>query len=314
MGYKEKQVEWLKMNGLREGSRVYVYRKAENYEDGWRYWWIDCLMDEEVGKVANIMEIHPCSLKVKVGDKTFYMPYTALLPVGVTEFEVGRRYKYVGPKSAEYFIYLNIEPRDATLVTSGAELMVEKFENDRVKFTTTNHSWHFKGNWNDFVAIPEKDYYKELDRWITTNDLKVGDKVRILPTWKEDLMKEYEIKIDSRVNWESYPIGYTRYLESELLKARLKAEPYDRLMSGIGKMSMQEWANFLGAPVTLDRDGNVKAHYSSPVRYSEEEGWWYNPHNQRFEIPRHLVDTYGCWPHLSIKYPDRREELCLNTH
>lgn len=180
MGYKEKQVEWLKMNGLREGSRVYVYRKAENYEDGWRYWWIDCLMDEEVGKVANIMEIHPCSLKVKVGDKTFYMPYTAMLPVGVTEFEVGRRYKYVGPKSAEYFIYLNIEPRDATLVTSGAELMVEKFENDRVKFTTTNHSWHFKGNWNDFVAIPEKDYYKELDRWITTNDLKVGDKVRIL--------------------------------------------------------------------------------------------------------------------------------------
>lgn len=180
MGYKEKQVEWLKMNDLREGSRVYVYRKAENYEDGWRYWWIDCLMDEEVGKVANIMEIHPCSLKVKVGDKTFYMPYTALTPVGVEEFEVGRRYKYVGPKSAEYFIYLNIEPRDATLVTSGAELMVEKFENDRVKFTTTNHSWHFKGNWNDFVAIPEKDYYKELDRWITTNDLKVGDKVRIL--------------------------------------------------------------------------------------------------------------------------------------
>lgn len=180
MGYKEKQVEWLKMNGLREGSRVYVYRKAENYEDGWRYWWIDCLMDEEVGKVANIVGIRASSLEVKVGDKTFYMPYTAMLPVGVTEFEVGRRYKYVGPKSAEYFIYLNIEPRDATLVTSGAELMVEKFENDRVKFTTTNHSWHFKGNWNDFVAIPEKDYYKELDRWITTNDLKVGDKVRIL--------------------------------------------------------------------------------------------------------------------------------------
>jgi hypothetical protein len=94
---------------------------------------------------------------------------------------------------------------------------------------------------------------------------------------------------------------YLQWLEA-------KAEAYDRLMSGIGKMSMQEWANFLDAPVTLDRDGKVKAHYSSPVRYSEEEGWWYNPHNQRFEIPRHLVDTYGCWPHLSIKYPDGWEE------
>jgi len=121
---------------------------------------------------------------------------------------------------------------------------------------------------------------------------------------KTDLMKEYEIKIDYRVNWESYPIGYTRYLESELLKARLKAEAYDRLMSGIGKMSMQEWANFLGVPVTLDRDGTVKAHYAEHIRYDDEEGWWYNEYNRRFEIPRQLVYTYGCWPHLSIKHPN----------
>ena len=49
---------------------------------------------------------------------------------------------------------------------------------------------------------------------------------------KTDMMKEYEIKIDSIVNWESYPIGYTRYIESELIKARAKAYAYDRLMSG----------------------------------------------------------------------------------
>lgn len=97
-------------------------------------------------------------------------------------------------------------------------------------------------------------------------------------------------------------------LTKESEKLKIKAEAYDRLMSGTGKMSMQEWANFLGAPVTLDRDGKVEAHYSSPVRYSEEEGWWYNPHNQRFEIPRHLVDTHGCWPRLSITYPDGWEE------
>lgn len=180
MGYKEKQADWLKANNLREGSRVYVYRKPENYEDGWRYRWIDSLMDKTVGKVANIVEIQPCSLKVKVGDTVSYMPYTAMLPVGVTEFEVGRRYKYVGSKTAKYFSYLNIDPRDAKLVASGEELMVEKFENDRVKFTTTNYPWHFSGNWQDFVALPEKDYYKELDLWIDTHDLKVGDKVRVL--------------------------------------------------------------------------------------------------------------------------------------
>ena len=180
MGYKEKQADWLKANNLREGSRVYVYRKPENYEDGWEYMWLDYLMDDMVGKVANIMEIRPCSVKVKVGDKTYYMPYTALRPVGVTEFEVGRRYKYVGSKSAEYFIGLNIDPRDATLIASGVELMVETFEEDKVKFTTTSHRWHFKGNWQDFVALPEKDYYKELGAWLMRNDLKVGDKVRLL--------------------------------------------------------------------------------------------------------------------------------------
>ena len=98
-------------------------------------------------------------------------------------------------------------------------------------------------------------------------------------------------------------------IEYEITALKEKAAAYDRLMSGTGKMSMQEWANFLGAPVTLDRDGKVKAHYSSPVRYSEEEGWWYNPHNRRFEIPRHLVDTHGCWPRLSITYPDGWEDV-----
>lgn len=176
----EKQADWLKVNGLGEGSRVYVYRKPENYENGCAYMWIDSLMDDMVGKVANIVEITPCSLKVKVGDKTSFMPYTALLPVGVSEFEVGRRYKYVGTKTADHFNVLAIDPRDATIIASGAELMAETFEEDMVKFTTTSHRWHFKGKWKDFVALPEKDYYKELDRWIKANDLKVGDKVRLL--------------------------------------------------------------------------------------------------------------------------------------
>ena len=180
MGYKEKQADWLKINDLREGSRVYVYRKPENYEDGWRYRWIDSLMDKTVGKVANITEIHPCSLLVKVGDTVSYMPYTALLPVGVSEFEVGRRYKYVGNGGGRAFMSIGIDTNDAWELGRGCELMVEEFYDSGVKFTGFDREWYFVSRWEDFVALPEKDYYGELDRWIKAHDLKVGDKVRIL--------------------------------------------------------------------------------------------------------------------------------------
>ncbi len=180
MGYKERQAEWLKMNNLAIGSRVYIYRKAKNEEGGWRYRWIDYLMDETVGKVAIIVGIRASSLLVEIGDNTFYMPYTALLPVGVSEFEVGRRYKYVGNGGAEQFIDLAIKEADAEALVRGRALMVEEFYSPSVKFTVFAREWSFTPMWKDFVALPEKDYYRELDRWITTNKLKIGDKVRIL--------------------------------------------------------------------------------------------------------------------------------------
>jgi hypothetical protein len=180
MGYKEKQAEWLKANNLAVGSRVYVYRKPEKYENGWGYMWIDSLMDETVGKVAHIVEVTPYSLKVEVECRTSYMPYTALLPVGVTEFEVGRRYKYVGTGGTKRFIDIGINDKDAEVLGKGCELMVEEFYGRGVKFTVFDREWYFTPMWEDFVALPEKDYYKELDRWIKAHNLKVGDKVRIL--------------------------------------------------------------------------------------------------------------------------------------
>jgi hypothetical protein len=180
MGYEEKQKQWLKANNLREGSRVYVYRKPENYEDGWGYMWIDSLMDETVGKVASIVDIKARSLEVKIGNKYYYLSYTALLPVGVTEFEVGRRYKYVGNGGAREFRSIAIDTNDAELLGRGCELMVEEFNGLRVKFTVFSREWNFMHTWKDFVALPEKDYYAELNRWINANKLKVGDKVRLL--------------------------------------------------------------------------------------------------------------------------------------
>lgn len=197
MGYKEKQADWLKVNNLREGSRVYVYRKPEDHENGWKYAWVDALMDEAVGKVGNIVAIHLHSLLVKVGNKTSFMPYTALLPVGVTEFEVGRRYKYVGAGGTKRFIDIGINDNDAEVLGKGCELMVEEFYGRGVKFTVFDREWYFTLVWEDFVALPEKDYYKELDRWIKANDLKVGDKVRILRSPTLEDMEGWECTWDA---------------------------------------------------------------------------------------------------------------------
>jgi hypothetical protein len=184
MGYEEKQAEWLKANGLEEGSRVYVYRKAKDEEGGWGYIWLDSSMDDMVGKVARIMEVTPCSLRVEAdGNPSFYMPYTALLPVGVTEFEAGRRYKYVGARGAEYFRSRHIPARDAELIASGTELIVEAVKGDGVKFTATSHPWYFTGNWADFVALPEKDYCAEPD-------LRSGDKARTIKVFRKRKMME----------------------------------------------------------------------------------------------------------------------------
>ena len=215
MGYKERQADWLKMNGIGEGSRVYVYRKPENYEDGWGYRWNNILVDEMVGKVANIMEIHPCSLKVKVGDKTSYMPYTAMLPVGVEEFEVGRRYKYVGPDGERVFKHLGIDDNNAEVLGRGWALMVEEFYDRGVKFTVFDREWYFSLTWEDFVAMPEKDYYKELNRWINVHDLKVGDKVRILRSPTLEDMEGWECNWDDRLDKYVGQVGVVNFYHGD---------------------------------------------------------------------------------------------------
>ena len=182
MGYKERQAEWSKMNNLAIGSRVYVYRKAKNEEGGWPHNWIG-VMDSTVGKVARITKIAPCSLVVNVGKHSFYMPYTALLPVGVTEFEVGRRYKYVGTGGAKCFSSLSIPTRDAELIASGTELIAEAVNGDEVKFTTTICDWNFVPNWADFVALPEKDHCAEPD-------IEIGDKARTIKVFRKRKMME----------------------------------------------------------------------------------------------------------------------------
>jgi len=123
---------------------------------------------------------------------------------------------------------------------------------------------------------------------------------------KSELMIEYEIKIDSIVNWESNPIGYTRYLESELIKARAKAKAYDRLMSG--GMSMKELANILGKPVAIDAENRLWWFPKKPGI-----GWttwiWYDNQFGSFgeELPNGLIAYTGDWKD-SLTLPDGWEE------
>jgi hypothetical protein len=123
---------------------------------------------------------------------------------------------------------------------------------------------------------------------------------------KSELMIEYEIKIDSIVNWESNPIGYSKYLESELIKARAKATAYDRLMSG--GMSMKELANILGKPVAIDAENRLWWFPKKP-----EIGWttwiWYDNQFGSFgeELPNGLIAYTGDWKD-SLTMPDGWEE------
>ena len=86
-----------------------------------------------------------------------------------------------------------------------------------------------------------------------------------------------------------------------------KASAYDRLMSG-GKKTLNEWANFLGMAVAVDRDGAVWAYPYRPIRYeyiwgSDEEIW----PSGAFEMPENLVD-FNCDWEDSLTLPDRWEE------
>jgi hypothetical protein len=151
---------------------------------------------------------------------------------------------------------------------------------------------------------------------------------------KSEIMIEYEIRIDSIVNWESTPVGYTRYLESELIKARSnanitdetiekfqeiitkqcdeisalkeKAEAYDRLMSG--GMSMKELANILGKPVAIDAENRLWWFPKKP-----EIGWttwiWYDNQFGSFGegLPNGLIAYTGDWKD-SLTLPDGLEE------
>lgn len=106
---------------------------------------------------------------------------------------------------------------------------------------------------------------------------------------KTEMMIEYEIKIDSIVNWGSMPIGYAKYLESELVKAKAKAEAYDRLMSG-GKKAIEE---------------TCKAFKISDIgEFSDGFHTFNTLYHQRAVLFATLVNTYSSHSWKSYRHED----------
>ena len=92
---------------------------------------------------------------------------------------------------------------------------------------------------------------------------------------------------------------------------RVKAEAYDRIMSG-GKKTLKEWANLLGRPVAMDFGGVVESYNTIPMR-CDSAGYWYcdeyseNFEDEHFIIPKECFDFTGSWQD-SLTLPDGWEE------
>jgi hypothetical protein len=132
-------------------------------------------------------------------------------------------------------------------------------------------------------------------------------KTEMMKTEKSELMIEYEIMVDSIVNWEEPPKGYTKYLESKIFKMRSIVKDYDRIMSG-EKKTLKELANILGKPVAIDAENRLWWFPKKP-----EIGWttwiWYDNQFGSFgeELPNGLIAYTGDWQD-SLTLPDGLEE------
>ena len=113
---------------------------------------------------------------------------------------------------------------------------------------------------------------------------------------KTEMMKKYEqetgcnaleIVYDELLKEDVYsiPKQYGDWLEA-------KAEAYDRLMSGKGRMTLKELANFKGFPITIDSDWTIKSHGAEPkmVEMLHGAGFWVNEADDEEEIDESFVE------------------------
>lgn len=150
---------------------------------------------------------------------------------------------------------------------------------------------------------------------------------------KTELMIEYEIKIDSVVNWEANPIGYAKYLESELIKERAKptityqavdtfqeiitaqcdeisalkekANAYDRLMSG--NPTPKEIANLLGMVIAQNPNNTWAAFNSMPNLSFFTRRWETADKKKGLDITHCHIRYNDAWGN-SLTLPDGWED------
>ena len=121
---------------------------------------------------------------------------------------------------------------------------------------------------------------------------------------KSEMMKRYEAETGKKsvrvmtdgihaVAFDVWHFEYINWLES-------KAAAYDRLMSG-GKKTLNELANFLGKPITVDKSGAIFAHEFVPHTSFGE--MWVSNLFDCMAIHPNLIDYTGGWK-VSLTLPD----------
>lgn len=107
----------------------------------------------------------------------------------VTQFEVGRSYRYIGEDAgkkvgAKRFESIGINPDDAKIIASGKPLKVTKIERSGVKFEECKRKWHFSSLWYLFREVNAQMAYTEAQaEWVRDNNVKAGDSVKLLRAW-----------------------------------------------------------------------------------------------------------------------------------
>ena len=72
-------IRYEKSFNVKPGDIVFIFRKAESFEGGWRYAWID-EMDFAIRKYGLVLRIDPDGhgILIEIGQDRFYCPYTCL--------------------------------------------------------------------------------------------------------------------------------------------------------------------------------------------------------------------------------------------
>ncbi len=137
------------------------------------------------------------------------------------------------------------------------------------------------------------------------------EKTELMLKYEQETGKKSERYIMVHVSVDGYDYGELVHDEEYVSWLLSKAEAYDRLMSGKGRMTLKELANFKGFPITIDSDWTINSHGAEPkmVEMPHGAGFWVNEADDEEEIDESFVEIPDDFDwKTSLTLPDGWEE------